>query len=535
MIHDADAAAASLQLQSEHAIQLLRTHRRRPLLHHLRAGPSWLLQLPRPIAATRRGARGFYNVLIDPMFKDRTEGDDGLVNENDAEARSWVARAMGRGKSVGSIEEVHELIGEVETLAGKGKRGTGGRASMRESEAAIDVVVISSQGKFSAEESEALLQVNSDVPVFALEEAIPNIAALDHFRLVCPIPPFSRHDPDWRATSLPPLPEWLAVSRLESSQAATATTSTLMNKASSRPPALLFAFATPNPPDHACSPSIPSSARSRPQAQERGQSSARALLHNGWAPAAQASPASEGAECVLFIAGSAKDAKGQTRGGNSRPVRRNQQGVDEDGDALLSPDAIRAVAYACPSVDVLAVMAPGVAADVQQGKSTFDSKRSHTRAQKLLRARYWINVGREGKPDKRGAVGRRRGASDSDNWVRVSNDGASQSGGGTGARWYTPWRWPGAGVRWLLNGKGGSGGETKGKKRGLDESDEEEQEEFDEDGEDDEDGQQADDDANNGVVGHEDVMEGDDEDETLDPWRDVQRCNLGGGESRVLV
>ncbi|KAK7523174.1 uncharacterized protein IWZ02DRAFT_355572, partial [Phyllosticta citriasiana] len=213
---------------------------RRPLLHHLRAGPSWLLQLPRPIAATRRGARGFYNVLIDPIFRDRTEGDKGLGNENDAEARSWVARAMGRGKSVGSIEEVHELIGEVETLAGKGKRGTGGRASMRESEAAIDVVVISSQGKFSAEESEALLQINSDVPVFALEEAIPNVTALDHFRLVCPIPSFSRHDPDWRATSLPPLPEWLAVSRPESSQAATATTSTLMNKASSRPPALLF-------------------------------------------------------------------------------------------------------------------------------------------------------------------------------------------------------------------------------------------------------------------------------------------------------
>ncbi|KAK8181109.1 hypothetical protein BC567DRAFT_261974 [Phyllosticta citribraziliensis] len=533
MIYDADAAAASLQLQSEHAIQLLRTHRRRPLLHHLRAGPSWLLQLPRPVAATRRGARGFYNVLIDPKFERRTDG-----KEEDLEARSWVARTTGRAKSVRSVEEVHELIGEVERLAGRGRRGTGvaAAAAADKTETAIDVVVISARGKLSVAESEALLQIDSDVPVFALEEAIPSIAALEHFRLVSPIPPFSRNDPDWRAASLPPLPEWLAVSRLECSRGGTATTSPTMNESPSKSSALLFAFAVPNPPDQA------SSRAREPCAQARGRNSARALLHNGWAPAAPAGPTSEGAECIIFGARRAKGAKVQGNGGTSASGMSPQDGgekdADEDGDSLLSPDAIRAVAYACPSVDVLAVMMPGVAVDEQREKHSCDSNRIHARAQKLLRARYWIDVGEEGESNTCGAAAHRRGTSDGDSWVRVANSDASQSAGGPGARWYTPWRWPGAGVRWLLNGERGNGGEARGKKRGLDESDEEE-EEYDEDGEHDEGSGQTDH-AENGIIGHEDEREGvenEDEDngEAMDPWRDVQRCRLGGGESRVLL
>ncbi|KAK8162400.1 hypothetical protein BKA80DRAFT_89261 [Phyllosticta citrichinensis] len=316
-----------------------------------------------------------------------------------------------------------------------------------------------------------------------------------------------------------------------------------MNESSSRSPALLFAFAVPNPPDQASSrvrePYAPAGAQSRTQAQALGRNSARALLHNGWAPAAPAGPASEGAECIIFGVGRAKGAKCQGNRGASAsdmsPKDSGEKDVDEDGDALLSPDTIRAVAYACPSVDVLAIMMPGVAADEQREKHSSDSNRIYARAQKLLRARYWIDVGEEGESDTRGAAARCRRTSDVDSWVRVANSDASQSAGGAGARWYTPWRWPDAGVRWLLNGNGGSGGEARGKKRGLDESDEEEEEDDEEDEQDE--GSWHTDYAENGIIGHGDEREGveDEDDEAMDPWRNVQRCRLSGGESRVLL
>ncbi|KAK8208572.1 hypothetical protein IWZ01DRAFT_346781 [Phyllosticta capitalensis] len=544
---DDDAAAASLQLQSEQSIQLLRT--RRPLLHHLHAGPSWLLQLPRPVAATRRGARGFYNVLINPRFRRWKDGEKQRRERGEeavVEGSMWVARAMGRGKSLDSIEDVQELVGEIERL-------TTGRGGRRGTETAvIDAVVVSTLGKLSRDERDTLAQIDPDVPIFALEEAVAGINALDHFRHVSPIPPFSRQDPDWRAASLPPLPEWLAVSRLESLQSSTEPPSSCPLSATSTPPALLFAFAVPSPP---CTPSS-RAAPSKTQARAGGNSARALLHHNGWAPVGSASEG--GAECIVFAAGNehARDqhaAKGKSGQAKQDANADANDDYDDSAAALLSPDAIRAITYACPSLTVAAVMAPGVHA---QGFN-----RRHARAQRLLRARYFIDAGCGDDADddadrtrlREAAARSRRSDPHDDAWVRVHGNagaGAHAPSGGAAARWYTPWRWPGAGVRWLTGrggGEAGGDGRARGKKRGLDESDEEDEDEEEDElsgeGSENEDPKEAlaDEAAQDGVEidasgpeSHERDYINDDDDETVDPWAGVRRCRLGGGESILL-
>lgn len=59
------------------------------------------------------------------------------------------------------------------------------------------------------------------MPVEALlmrmpKKAVPLIQSWNHFRSVQTVPYFSEN-PDWRASSLPPLPEWLGISRLVTS------------------------------------------------------------------------------------------------------------------------------------------------------------------------------------------------------------------------------------------------------------------------------------------------------------------------------
>ena len=49
----------------------------------------------------------------------------------------------------------------------------------------------------------------------ASQKAAALINSWVHFRDVQDIPPFTPSNPDWRSTSLPPLPEWLSISRLQ--------------------------------------------------------------------------------------------------------------------------------------------------------------------------------------------------------------------------------------------------------------------------------------------------------------------------------
>ncbi|KAK5132152.1 hypothetical protein LTR08_000309 [Meristemomyces frigidus] len=211
---------------------------RRPVLHRLNADSSWFLQLPRPDSAVRHGARFYYNILIDPWLQG---GQSDLA--------AWFSQQWHATPSaVASIAALEELARESEELAAELQpaRGDGVRKSksaVASEEGAthtfIDAVAISHEFTDHCHQP-TLLELHPDVPVFATKEAAAQISSWRHFRTVVPIALFgSGGDTDWRSTSLPPLPDWLGISRLVHSD-------DTLNLHS----ALMIAFNNGHPPQH---------------------------------------------------------------------------------------------------------------------------------------------------------------------------------------------------------------------------------------------------------------------------------------------
>nr|OQO16094.1 hypothetical protein B0A51_16114 [Rachicladosporium sp. CCFEE 5018] len=196
--------SASPTAQLLHDLRLAMTtalSSRRPILHHLNADNSWLLQIPRPASATRKGSRVYYNILIDPWF---TGGQTDI---------SWWFSLQFHAipSAVQSIQEVEELIWRNEAVA----RGDGEGDGEQRGEAAIDAVAISHEFTDHCHEA-TLREVGRDVPVFAVKKAAKLIQGWKHFRTVVQVPVYKPGDRlDWRETSLLPLPAWIGISRLE--------------------------------------------------------------------------------------------------------------------------------------------------------------------------------------------------------------------------------------------------------------------------------------------------------------------------------
>ncbi|PVH90644.1 hypothetical protein DM02DRAFT_678480 [Periconia macrospinosa] len=201
-----DAPSAQLQLEiRDSVVRLFAT--RRPLLHHLNADTSWLLQIPRPATAVKHGSRIYYNILIDPWF---------VGGQSDV-ARWFSQQFHAIESAVKSVAEVEELAREIEILAG-GLRLEKGRRSNTDAgtdvETFIDAVVVSHEFTDHCHK-ETLLEVH---PVFATEKAAGLISSFKHFRDVATTPTFTADAPDWRDYSLPPLPSWLSISRLTAAE-----------------------------------------------------------------------------------------------------------------------------------------------------------------------------------------------------------------------------------------------------------------------------------------------------------------------------
>ncbi|KAJ4366165.1 hypothetical protein N0V83_007800 [Neocucurbitaria cava] len=178
---------------------------RRPILHHLNADTSWLLQIPRPANAIKHGSRIYYNVLIDPWF---------VGGQSDV--AKWFSQQWHATESaVKSIAEVEELARQVEILAGGLRLGKGSAKGQTEDaslETFVDVVALSHEFTDHCHK-ETLLEVHKDVPVFATEQAAKLVSSWQHFRTVITTPTFL-NDADWRDYSLSPLPSWLSITRL---------------------------------------------------------------------------------------------------------------------------------------------------------------------------------------------------------------------------------------------------------------------------------------------------------------------------------
>jgi hypothetical protein len=211
---------------------------RRPILHHLNADSSWLLQIPRPPCATQRGGRIYYNILIDPW----------LTGPQSDVAKWFSQQWHSFDSAVSSIKDVEDLAWNIE--------GAAGNNAERE-EGGIDVVAICHEFTDHCHR-ETLEQVGRDIPVFAtkvyisdlniifeeqvliscvFQKAANLIRSWNHFRTVIDVPPFSGTHTDWKTTSMPPLPEYISITRISSETDAFYYHS-----------ALLFAFNTHPPP-----------------------------------------------------------------------------------------------------------------------------------------------------------------------------------------------------------------------------------------------------------------------------------------------
>jgi hypothetical protein len=113
--------------------------------------------------------------------------------------------------------ELEELAREVEILAGGLRLGSGRKTNSEDGgqlETFIDAVAVSHEFTDHCHK-QTLLEVHRDVPVFAIKEAAKLIEGWRHFRTVVAVDMFGdKGNRDWRSTSIPPLPEWIGISRL---------------------------------------------------------------------------------------------------------------------------------------------------------------------------------------------------------------------------------------------------------------------------------------------------------------------------------
>ena len=200
--------APSLQLQEtlNGSIQkAMLSHR--PILTHLNADTSWLLQLPYPPDAERPPGRSRWNIVFDPWL---TGGQSDVAY--------WFSQQWHAVKSsVQTMAELNDLLQKIEKMAQLGASSSGERSydyvDQDSNQSYIDAVIISHEFTDHCNKR-TLLELDPGTPVFATKSAADLIRSWDHFRVVQETPPFSATDSDWRNTSLDPLPKWLGVSRM---------------------------------------------------------------------------------------------------------------------------------------------------------------------------------------------------------------------------------------------------------------------------------------------------------------------------------
>ncbi|KAF2401853.1 hypothetical protein EJ06DRAFT_581081 [Trichodelitschia bisporula] len=163
---------------------------RRPILHHLESG--WLLQIPRPLAATRRGGRVYYNVLVNLGLERQCLKEKWWFG--------WRRTAEERHKE--DIEVIKEGVWGIEELAGGESDGRG--------DAWLDAVVVGCD--IDNTYHEVLTKLGREVPVFAIDAALERIQSWLYFHTVTAIPPMAGPRFDWKTTSQLPLPDWLGIS-----------------------------------------------------------------------------------------------------------------------------------------------------------------------------------------------------------------------------------------------------------------------------------------------------------------------------------
>ncbi|KAI6352025.1 hypothetical protein MCOR25_009604 [Pyricularia grisea] len=187
----------------------------RPLLIHLNADTTWLLQIPYPRGAENRYGRSHFNILIDPWL----QGPQ-------SDVASWFSTQWHVVEpSVATIAELNKVLGELDGAANQSHtdhslsktdptRDKDEKATA--SDWFIDAVIISHEFTDHCHQA-TLEELPKSTPVIAGDEAAKLIKSWNHFDEVITTPPYSSQSASWQkamADCHPILPKWLGIGRV---------------------------------------------------------------------------------------------------------------------------------------------------------------------------------------------------------------------------------------------------------------------------------------------------------------------------------
>lgn len=181
----------------------------RPILTHLNADSSWLLQLPCPQDHRLRAGRSRYNIVIDPWFQG-----------TQVDFAAWFSKQWHAiGSHTQNFQALDQQLKTSERLSSLQDTCYEGQEYSASSESCassmIDAVIISHEYTDHCHR-ETLTELDPATPVLATRKAATLIKSWRHFFNVFEIPVFaaSERDRDWKKYSVGLLPDWLGVSRI---------------------------------------------------------------------------------------------------------------------------------------------------------------------------------------------------------------------------------------------------------------------------------------------------------------------------------
>lgn len=183
----------------------------RPVLAHLNADTTWLVQLPLP-RAERSAGRTTYNILIDPWLRGPQ-----------SDVASWFSTQWHLvAPSVGSMAELNAVLGQLEgggapsPSAEGGGQKRGGAQTPYTGKSYIDAVAISHEFTDHCHRA-TLEELPRGTPVFATEKAASLIRSWSHFDRVTTTPGFTGQEKSWQdalGDKNGALPAWLGIGRV---------------------------------------------------------------------------------------------------------------------------------------------------------------------------------------------------------------------------------------------------------------------------------------------------------------------------------
>lgn len=181
----------------------LQSHR--PILTHLNADTSWLLQLPCPHEQRLRTGRSRYNIVIDPWF----QGPQ-------VDFAAWISKQWHAIPSrIQNFQELESYLKNSERISPPRDHGDEGQGSSALPESSgnslIDAIIVSHEYTDHCHK-ETLLELHPTTPIFATSKAAALIKSWKHFMTVSEITLLASQG----TYSVEPLPGWLGVSRVVS-------------------------------------------------------------------------------------------------------------------------------------------------------------------------------------------------------------------------------------------------------------------------------------------------------------------------------